>query len=134
MKRHVIALVDDRFFASKIRGTAEQLGVEVAFMRNADALFEPSQTELPALLLVDLHAQRTDPFALARRLKADERLRAVPLVGFFSHVQVELQRRARDAGFDQILPRSVFTKRLPEILEGTFLQDRQDKDRQDEQD
>ncbi|HVF49335.1 MAG TPA: hypothetical protein VNA19_04570 [Pyrinomonadaceae bacterium] len=121
MKRHVIAVVDDMFFAAKIRGTAELSGVAVTLAsssKSLDALFESTQREPPALVIIDLHAQRTDPFALAARLKADTRLRHVPLVGFFSHVRIELQQRARDAGFDQILPRSAFTKRLPEILQG----------------
>ncbi|HEY0082685.1 MAG TPA: hypothetical protein VGB61_07840, partial [Pyrinomonadaceae bacterium] len=71
-----------------------------------------------ALVIVDLHLQRNDPFAVAHLFKADEVLRETPLVAFFSHVQVELQRRANEAGFDRILPRSAFTKRLPDILQG----------------
>ncbi|HEX9919397.1 MAG TPA: hypothetical protein VGA87_09530 [Pyrinomonadaceae bacterium] len=118
MKRQVLVAVDDLFFAAKIRTTAEHLGVEVMFPRSLDALAESA--EAAALVIVDLHLQRYDPFAVARRLKADEALRATPLVGFFSHVQVELQRRAGEAGFDRILPRSAFTKRLPEILQGQF--------------
>ncbi|MDQ1612803.1 MAG: hypothetical protein QOG00_2734 [Pyrinomonadaceae bacterium] len=118
MKRRVLVAVDDLFFASKIRATAEHLGVEVVFPRSLDAFDEAARESTPALVIVDLHLQRYDPFAVARRLKADELWRETPLVGFFSHVQVELQRRAADAGFDHILPRSAFTKRLPEILQG----------------
>jgi len=40
----------------------------------------------------------------------------VPLLGFFSHVEVELQRNALSAGFDQVIPRSVFARDLGEIL------------------
>jgi CheY-like chemotaxis protein len=120
MKRRVLVAVDDIFFAAKIRTTAEHLGVEVVFPRSLDALGESAQVDAPALVIVDLHLQRYDPFAVARCLKADEALRATPLVGFFSHVQVELQKRAGDAGFDRVLPRSAFTKRLPEILQGQF--------------
>lgn len=118
MKRRVLVAVDDLFFAAKIRATAEHLGVEVSFPRSSDALCVSAAGDAPALIIVDLHLQRYDPFALALRLKTDEALRATPLVGFFSHVQVELQRRARDAGFEHVLPRSAFTKRLPEILQG----------------
>jgi CheY-like chemotaxis protein len=71
---------------------------------------------LPALIIVDLHAQKVDPFNLAEQLKRDETLRAVPLLGFFSHVETELQRRAQQAGFDRVMPRSAFSKNLPEIL------------------
>jgi CheY-like chemotaxis protein len=118
MQRRVIALVEDLFFAAKIRATAEHLGVEVIFPRNAKALDEAFEGDAPALVIVDLHLQRDDPFLIAGRLKAGEELGETPLVGFFSHVQVELQRRAEAAGFDRVLPRSAFTKRLPEILQG----------------
>jgi CheY-like chemotaxis protein len=56
---------------------------------------------------------------LAKQLKADEQLRSIPLLGFFSHVQTELQHQAEQAGFDQVIPRSAFSKYLGEILSGT---------------
>ena len=118
MNRRVLAAVSDMLFASKIRGTAEHLNVTVEFARGADALFDAAKTEVPSLIILDLHATHLDPFALASRLKADDQLRGVPIVAFFSHVQTELQRRAAEAGVDHILPRSIFTKRLPEILRG----------------
>ena len=118
MNRRVIAAVSDMLFASKIRGTAEHLNVTVDFARTEDGLFDSAKTDMPSLVLLDLHDTRLDPFALAARLKADEQLRDVPLVGFFSHVETELQRRAVGAGVDHVLPRSVFTRRLAEILRG----------------
>lgn len=120
MNRRIIAAVDDIFFAAKIRGTAEHLGIPVDFARSIDALVESAERELPDLFIVDLHSQRCEPFALIERLKADANLCAVPVVGFFSHVQTELQQRANEAGIDRVLPRSAFTKRLPEILQGEF--------------
>ena len=118
MNRRVIAAVSDMLFASKIRGTAEQLNVTVDFARTADGLFDAAKTDVPSLVILDLQDQRLDPFALASRLKADERLREVPVVAFFSHVETELQRRALEAGAEHVLPRSVFTRRLAEILTG----------------
>ncbi|HLL16081.1 MAG TPA: hypothetical protein VK388_13540 [Pyrinomonadaceae bacterium] len=118
MSGSVLVAVDDLFFAAKIRATAGHLGVEVVFPRSLDALVEAARDDAPPLVIVDLHLQRYDPFAVALRLKSVEALRETPLVGFFSHVQIELQRRAEDAGFDHIMPRSAFTKRLPEILQG----------------
>ena len=116
MTQHILAAVDDMFFASKIRGCAEQLGVDVRFVRGAEAVVESARRERPSLVIVDLHWQRGDPFALAQSLKTDEHLRDVPLIGFFSHVQTELQRRAEQSGYDRVMPRSAFTKQLPEIL------------------
>jgi len=118
MKSSVLVAVDDLFFAAKIRATAEHLCVEVSFPRSLEALGEAAKNCVPSLVIVDLHLRRHDPFAVARRFKADEALREIPLVGFFSHVQVELQRLAGEAGFDRVLPRSAFTRHLPEILQG----------------
>lgn len=120
MNRRVIASVSDLFFASKIRGTGEQNNVTVEFARSNDALFDKAKSETPSLFIFDLHATQIDPFALAERLKADEKLRTIPIVGFFSHVETELQSRAKAAGFDHVLPRSAFTIRLQQILRGEF--------------
>jgi len=118
MNRRVLAAVDDLFFASKIRGTAEQLNVTVEFARKADTLFDLAKAETPDLVILDLNSEKLDAVALARDLKADETLRDIPLVGFLSHVQTDLMRRAQEAGVDQVMPRSAFTKFLPQILTG----------------
>ena len=123
MNRRIIAAVDDLFFASKIRGTAEQLGIRSDFPKSAEAIIAEATRDAPALLLVDLHAKFCDPFALAERFKQDQQLRGVTIVGFFSHVQTEMMQRARRAGLDQVLPRSVFSKRLAEILRGDLRND-----------
>ncbi len=118
MPRNVIAIVDDLFFASKIRGTAEQLGVSVSFLRNFESLNQAVLREHPSLIICDLHSQRIDPIELAKQLKADEQLRSIPLLGFFSHVQIEVQRQAKEVGFDRVIPRSAFTRDLAVILSG----------------
>jgi len=120
MSKSIIAVVDDLFFASKIRGTAEQVGVTVSFARKIEGLIESALENQPAVIIVDLQAQKIDPIELARKLRTDERLRDVPLIGFFSHVQIELQQQAQAAGFDQVIPRSLFTKNLALILQGTW--------------
>ena len=119
MSRTVLAIVDDLFFASKIRGTAEQIGVTVRFARNADAMLNAARRDQPDLIIFDLNSERNNPADMARQLKADEQLRPIPLLGFFSHVQTELQHQAEEAGIDKVMPRSAFTKRLSEILSGT---------------
>jgi CheY-like chemotaxis protein len=118
MGKYVIAAVDDMFFASKIRATAEHLGLDVRFAKCVEAVIEAARADAPLLIIADLHSEKCDPFNLAEQLKTDEQLRAVPLIGFFSHVQTALQERARQSGYDRIMPRSAFSKHLPEILEG----------------
>jgi CheY-like chemotaxis protein len=118
MPRNIIAAVEDLFFASKIRGTAEELSITVSFARSVAGVLEAASREPPALIICDLHAQKVDPVELAKQLKANEQLRSIPLLGFFSHVQTELQRQAEAVGFDRVMPRSAFSKYLGDILSG----------------
>ena len=116
--RTIIAAVDDMFFASKIRATAEQLNVDIRFARNLDSVLTAARETSPALIVADVQSQKIDAVALAKALKADDELRHIQLLGFLSHVLVDLQREAIDAGFDKVIPRSVFSRDLAAILAG----------------
>ena len=85
--------------------------MEISFPRTKEALTEKARRA--DLVIVDLQSQKFDPLSLPSELGP------VRLLGFFSHVEVELQRRALAAGFNQIVPRSVFARDLPQILSGS---------------
>ncbi|HEY8227738.1 MAG TPA: response regulator [Pyrinomonadaceae bacterium] len=116
MNRTIWAIVDDMFFASKIRATAEALGVTIVFLRTVDAMIEKLDDQEPDLVIFDLHNPKLNPVNAARELKARDN--EIPLLGFFSHVEVELQKSALAAGFDRVIPRSVFSSNLADILKG----------------
>jgi len=117
--RTVIAAVDDMLFVAKIKETAKATGTAISFPRTLEALVSLAVSEPRDLIVVDLHNARLNPIDLAIQLKSDERLKAVPLLGFFSHVNVDLQRQAIAAGYDVVLPRSVFARDLGDILAGS---------------
>jgi CheY-like chemotaxis protein len=117
MPRNILAAVDDMFFAAKIRATAEALGVSVKFHRRLDSLVSAAVEQPPDLIVCDLHNEKLNPIELARELKATEGLQAVRLLGFFSHVQTDLQQAALEAGYDQVIPRSLFSRDLARILQ-----------------
>ena len=114
--RRVVAVVPDLFFAARIAGAADQAGVTLA-MPAPGAARETIRAEPPQLVILDLHAPG-DPLGLARELRADPATRALPIVGFYSHVDQALRAAALAAGLTQVLPRSAFTRRLPALLAG----------------
>ena len=116
MSQIVISVVDDMFFASKIRAVAEAVGAEISSPRSQEAIVSKARETKPRLILIDLHNQRVNSIALVRELKSDNDLRDIRVIGFFSHVETELQRNALSAGFDQVMPRSAFARDLPQIL------------------
>jgi CheY-like chemotaxis protein len=118
MIRTVIAVIDDMFLASKVRATAKALGMLALFPRGLEALRHTIDDSVPAIIVVDLQHAKLDPIALGSELKSKEGLANTPVVGFFSHVEVELQRKAVKAGYDHVMPRSVFFGELANILSG----------------
>src|SRR5258708_31519355 len=110
----VLSLMDDLFFQMKQAETAKQLGVEVKVATNGEALMELMESE-PKLVIVDLNA-RSQPLQAIEKLRQAHRNGGV--VGFLSHVQIEVAAQAQAARCDEGLPRSSFTQNLSGILSG----------------
>jgi DNA-binding NarL/FixJ family response regulator len=104
-------------FSSKIRTTAQQLGLPVTFARSLEQIVSEARSGAPTLAIFDLNSVRCQPLAAIVALKADPELARIPTVGFVSHVQTDLIEAARGTGLDEILPRSAFTAQLASILE-----------------
>lgn len=112
----LLAVLDNLFFVAKIKEAAQQAGLRLETARSAAQALTKARTASPVLVLLDLDATACQPFDLIRQLKADEALRAIPLLGFVSHVNTGVQEQAREAGCDRVLARSVFSRDLPRLL------------------
>ena len=112
----VLAIVDDLMFASKIKTAASQLGITVSFARSPAAAMTAIRDDTPTLVILDLNNPRTDPLGIVGAIKGDPATRAIRTVGYASHVQTDVIDAARLAGVDEVMARSAFTARLPEIL------------------
>ena len=117
----VLALVDDLFFQAKLAETARKVGVTLTTVSTGGALVtalegvqeRASPGDLPRLVVVDLNARQGALEAIEQLHRSGN---LVPVIGFLSHVQTDLARRAEAAGCKQVLPRSSFTANLSEIL------------------
>jgi PleD family two-component response regulator len=112
----VLAIVDDLMFSSKIRTAAAQLGVDIAFARSSAAALAAIRASAPALVILDLNNPRTDPLGTVAALKQDPATASIRTIGYASHVQTDVIDAARQAGVDEVLARSAFSARLPDIL------------------
>jgi len=111
----VVALMDDIFFQMKVAETAKHLGLEFKVATNTDALLGLLEPR-PQLVIVDLNARNQPIDAIVKLRAASKDIR---VVAFLSHVQRELAEQARNAGCDEVMPRSSFTQNLAEILSRT---------------
>jgi CheY-like chemotaxis protein len=114
--RIVLAVVEDMFFASKIESAARHAGLTLIQVRDEAALSLQLDTIVPDLVVIDLSGKAVGSLAAIRRIKSDDRYRGTEIVGFFSHVQLDLEEAAREAGCDQVVPRSAFSRNLSAIL------------------
>lgn len=112
----VLIAVDDLLFSSKIRATAKQAGVEIAFARTPAEILDQARSIKPALAIFDLNSAKTDPVATIATMKRDPELAPIRAIGFVSHVHTELIRAAQAAGADDVMPRSAFAAHLADIL------------------
>jgi PleD family two-component response regulator len=112
----ILAAVEDLLFSSRIRSAAKAAGVEVKFVRSRGALLDEIRTHRPHLVIFDVNAAGLAPLETAAAMRADAELADVPTVGFVSHVQVDLIEAARRAGIGEVMARSMFVMRLPDLM------------------
>lgn len=112
----ILAAVDDFLFRSKIRATAKHVNAEIVFAQTQDEILAQARQLNPSLVIIDLNSAKADPIATIAALKHDAQLAGIRAIGFASHVHVDLIRAARNAGADDVLPRSQFAGHLAEIL------------------
>ena len=103
----------DLFFTSKVTGTADMLGFEVQVVGDADGALARIAAEPFACVFLDLADAGLDVAGFFARLPAGRR---PSVVAFGSHVATARLQAARDAGCDDVLPRSRFSASLPDLL------------------
>src|SRR5262245_26141871 len=112
----VLCVVDDLLFSVKISTAAKALRVETYFERTAAMVLPRVREKQPSLVVFDLDSVTLRPLDAIAALKSDPALQRVPTLGFVSHVRADVIAAARQAGIDDVLPRSAFTQQLGEIL------------------
>ena len=87
----IVQLLEDRYEILTASDGAE--GLEMA------------RTTRPHLILMDLALPVMDGWEVARRIKADEALRAIPIIALSAHAMKGDEERARQSGCDDYLPK-----------------------------
>ena len=117
-ERRFLAAVQDIFFAAKITAAAKRVGVNVDFIREEEKLLQAAASS-PSVVIIDLNNSGLNWAELVRKLKAAAPESGVPdvqIIAYLSHVQRDLMREAQKAGCDLVLPRSVFSQQLDDLL------------------
>jgi hypothetical protein len=98
----ILAVVPDLMFASRVEEGLRAAGHEVEVSATL-----PEEANGVDAMVCDLEA--IDPAAAVQL--------GVPVLGFYSHVEVETRRRAEAAGVEVAVPRSRIARELPDLVE-----------------
>lgn len=116
----IVYCCSDLIFATKIRSTAEALGLVLRPGRTAEAMKnrleqvddgKPNEPITGVLIDLELADQA---MALIEQVKHHDQ--NIPVIAFGSHVATTILDGAKQHGADFVMARSAFTANLPDIL------------------
>lgn len=100
----LVMVVDDSLTMRKVTGRVlERHNMEVLSARDGVDALERLAERVPDLLLLDIEMPRMDGYELATRMKADPRLRNVPIVMITSRTGDKHRQRAFDIGVERYM-------------------------------
>ncbi len=100
----VLSIAADLMLGSKVQETLKAAGHEVL----AASAIEESTWDGVDLIVADLDVE--NPEALVGL--------GMPVLGYYSHVDVATREAAEAAGVDKVVPRSRMARELPDLVEG----------------
>jgi PleD family two-component response regulator len=113
--RRILAAVTDLFFSVKLTDAAKRAGLSLEFVKDSNEILEKAKS-LPSLIIFDLNFESMNPVALITKLKENSETKGISLIGYLSHIQVDLKQQAQEAGCNMVLARSAFSQNMPQIF------------------
>jgi chemosensory pili system protein ChpA (sensor histidine kinase/response regulator) len=100
----LVMVVDDSITMRKVTGRVlERHEYEVVTAKDGVDALEKLNERVPDLMLLDIEMPRMDGYELATHMKADPRLRQVPIIMITSRTGEKHRQRAFDIGVDRYL-------------------------------
>lgn len=119
MPKHeqTLLLVEDNADnALLIRELAEEMGLRLLVATNGQHGLDLARAERPGVILLDLALPLVDGWEAARRLKADPRTAAIPIVAITARAMDGDEQRAISAGCDVYLSKPVDIDALEHLI------------------
>ena len=116
MSKKILVVDDDADNRRIIELTMLHAGYRVVLAVNGREGIAAAEREIPDLILLDLSMPALSGWETLKLLKADERLKAVPVLAFTAHAMAGDERRVMEAGFDGYLSKPCLPRRAVEAV------------------
>jgi len=109
----LVLIVDDVDHGREIcQEYLEFRGFRVATAADGQEALDKAFELLPDVILMDLSLPKIDGWEATRRLKQDERTRAIPVVALTAHALASAHEKALEAGCDSVVTKPCLPKEL----------------------
>ena len=112
-----ILIIDDNPINLKLASSVlESEGYAIVNAVDAEEAQEMLQHTMPDLILMDIALPGMDGLTLTRKLKADNRLKHVPVVALTAFAMKGDDRKALEAGCESYITKPIDTRKLPQLV------------------
>jgi PleD family two-component response regulator len=116
-KKTILVAVTDIFFYTKVRDALAPQGYRLEKARAQQDIAEKAAATGPAVVLLDMNDQAIDAFQALQMLKNDPRFKAIPVLAYANHEEVDTWNRAKTLGVTKIVSRNEFSSRTRELVD-----------------
>ena len=117
MNTTILVAVTDIFFYTKVRDALRPMGYTLERIRNQDEVADQAASVSPAALIVNMNDLAVDAYKALETIRANPALRALPILAFANHEEVDTWRRAKELGVTKVVSRNEFSSRTKELVE-----------------
>ena len=116
-QKTILVAVTDIFFYTKVRDALMAKGYRIERARTQQDIAEKASAAIPSAFFLDMNDERLNAFQALDTLKADVRLKTIPILAFANHEEVDTFHRAKALGVTKIVSRNEFSSRLKDLVE-----------------
>lgn len=117
----VLVVEDDDDSRYLMRLELEQLGYLVSEADDGVKGVEIALREYPDIILMDLTLPEMDGLEATARIRADEKMREVPIIAVTAHSESDWREEAKASGFDAYVTKPIDGGWLSELIKGLLV-------------
>lgn len=110
----ILLVEDNELNRDMLSRRLERKGYQVVLAEDGQQGLKMAQSESPHLILMDMSLPVLDGWEATRRLKADEKTRAIPIIALTAHAMSHDREKAIEAGCDDYETKPI---EMAELLE-----------------
>lgn len=116
-QKTILVGVTDIFFYTKVRDALVSKGYKIERARTQQDIADKASANNLSAVILNMNDETLNAFQALETLKADTRLKALPILAFANHEEVDTFNRARALGVTKIVSRNEFSSRLKDLVE-----------------